>query len=381
MTSSATILVIDDSADNRLMMATALEGDGYRVVLADGGEVGISAFARARPDCVLLDVVMPGTDGLATCVRIRALPGGADVPIVFVTALRDVETFDRAVDAGGDDFLTKPFRRAELMSRVSVALSLGRLTAERNSLYALVRKQRDELVRLQLQKEQIATFLVHDLKAPVNGIALVAERVLRDHDATEPSREAAAKIRDDARVLARMITTLLDLARSDEAELSLDRSPVDLEGLIGGVVDELAIRAHAAGVSLSADVETITVSIDHELVRRVFENLIDNAIRHAPEGSTIFVTARPSDDGIELRVTDAGPGVAADLRERVFERFVQVGHKPRSTHGLGLAFCKLAVEAHGGRIWIEDGSPGATFCVWIAHTQQAMRSVCAGGSA
>jgi two-component system, sensor histidine kinase and response regulator len=367
MGSEATILVVDDNAENRALARATLEDDGYRVVLASGGEAGIAAFERDRPDCVLLDVRMPGLDGPAVCERIRALPAGGDVPVVFVTALRDVETFDRTVLAGGDDFLSKPFRPNELVARVQAALKLRRLAAERSELYAQVKQQRDDLQRLQLQKEQLVAFLVHDLKNPVNAIALHAELVLRDRDGSERSKRAAGKIRDEGRSLLRMITTLLDIAKADEGRLAPARRYVELEPLVGGVIGELEVQAQSAGVRLVPEVEAPVLSADPELLRRVLENLVENAIRHAPEGSEVRVITRPAQGGIELRVQDAGPGVPAAQRERVFERFVQNGGETatRTNRGLGLAFCKLAIEAHGGRIWIEDALPGAAFCVWI----------------
>jgi len=368
MDPGTTILVVDDNAENRALARATLEDDGYRVVLATGGEDGIAAFERERPDCVLLDVRMPGTDGPTACERIRALPGGGDVPVVFVTALRDVETFDRTVLAGGDDFLSKPFRPNELVARVQAALKLRRLATERSELYAQVKRQRDDLQRLQLQKEQLVAFLVHDLKNPVNAIALQSEVVLRDRDGSERSKRAAEKIRDEGRALLRMITTLLDIARADEGRLVPERRRIELAALVGGVVAELEIRAQSVGVRLAAQLDAPALSADPELVRRVLENLVENAIRHAPESSEVRISSRAVEGGVELRVQDDGPGVPVAQRERVFERFVQHGSDKatRTNRGLGLAFCKLAVEAHGGRIWIEDANPGAAFCFWIA---------------
>src|ERR1700690_4101137 len=159
-----TVLVVDDNADNRALAKATLDDEGIRAVIASSGDEGIAAFARERPDCVLLDIRMPGTDGIAGCERIRAMPGGDEGAIVFVTAQRDVETFDRAVHAGGDDFLTKPYRPSELLVRIQTALRMRRMTAERGELVAELKRQRDELQRLQLHKEQLAAFLVHDLK-------------------------------------------------------------------------------------------------------------------------------------------------------------------------------------------------------------------------
>lgn len=266
----AKILVVDDNVQNRALAQATLEDEGYRVVLAAGGEAGVAAFEREHPDCVLLDVRMPDVDGPMACERIRELPGGRDAPIVFITAQRDVDTFDRTVRAGGDDFMTKPFRPNELVARVDAALKLRRLAAERSDLYAQVKQQRDDLQRLQLQKEQLVAFLVHDLKNPVNAIELQAELLLRDRAATERSRRAATKIREEGRSLIRMITTLLDIAKADEGRLDPIRRPVDLPPLVASVIDELDARAHAAGAAVfstpTSAVALCVLPTDEEIV-------------------------------------------------------------------------------------------------------------------
>src|ERR1700693_2345690 len=167
---TAKVLVVDDNEANRSLARSTLEDEGYEVILAAGGADGVDAFQNERPDCVLLDVRMPDIDGFCVCERIRALPHGPETPILFLTALRDVDTFDRALRAGGDDFLTKPIRPTELVVRVQSALKLRRLSAELREHYELLKHQRDDLVRLQLQKERMMAFVVHDLKNPVNSM-------------------------------------------------------------------------------------------------------------------------------------------------------------------------------------------------------------------
>ncbi|HTQ06810.1 MAG TPA: ATP-binding protein, partial [Polyangiaceae bacterium] len=123
----------------------------------------------------------------------------------------------------------------------------------------------------------------------------------------------------------------------------------------------------ARSVTLKCELGATSVKADPDLLRRVLENLLDNALRHAPEESTVTLTAAERDGEFEIRVADQGSGVPAAMRERIFDPFVQVESKDRSVtrsgRGLGLAFCRLAVEAHGGRLWVEDGAPGAVFCV------------------
>ncbi len=355
------VLVVDDNADNRALARATLEDEGYEVLEAIDAASGLAAFAAHRPECVLLDVRMPGVDGVTACERLRLMPGGEDTAIVFVTAQRDVETFDRALAAGGDDFLTKPVRPGDLIVRVQASLRLRRLAGERTELFEQARRQRDDLQRLQLQKEQLASFLVHDLKNPVGTIDLQAQRILRDPAATDRTRSAANAIRDEARALLRMLLNLLDLSKADQGRLLPVAERIEIARFITGVLDEHRARAGASQIQLVDELHAKDVFADPGLLHRILANLIDNALRHAPEGSTIVLRATSVERATELRVCDRGHGVPADMRGQVFERFETGG--AASNQGLGLAFCKLAVEAHGGSIWIEDACPGAMFCM------------------
>lgn len=363
---AAKILVVDDNAENRALAQATLEDEGYEVITASGGEEGIRLVEAERPDCVLLDVRMPGTDGFAACARIRALPEGADTPVVFLTALRDVDTFDQALRAGGDDFLTKPVRPTELVLRVQAALKLRRMNAELREHYDLVRRQRDDLMRLGLQKERLSAFVVHDLKNPVNTIDLHAQLLLRDKELSPGARASVQHIREETRALLRLILNLLDISKSEEGRLTPHPVPISLEAFVAEIMDAFVERARAAQVTLEPRLEVSAVYADPDLFRRVLENLLDNSIRHAPASSKLHLSALAVPGGVEVRIADQGRGIPEGERERIFERYVQgPANTPstRSGRGLGLPFCKLAVEAHGGEIWVEDGAPGAVFCV------------------
>jgi two-component system, sensor histidine kinase and response regulator len=356
------ILVVDDNRDNRALAHSTLEDEGYTVILAESGTEGLRQFELEAPDCVLLDVRMPDLDGFAVCTRIRGLPEGAHVPIVFLTALRDVDTFDQALRAGGDDFLTKPVRPTELLVRVQAALKLRRMSAELREHYDLVRRQRDDLMRLQLQKERLSAFIVHDLKNPVTAMDLHAQVLLSDEALPQRARDAAKHIRGDARSLMRLILNLLDVSKAEEGKLTARRSNLDLDTLGREVLDAAELRAATAGVTIRRSFEAHTAYADADLLRRVLENLLDNALRHTPNGGRIVLGSIERRDATEISVEDSGPGIAPELRERIFDPFVQAaGSASRSSRGLGLTFCRSAVEAHGGKIWIENAAPGARF--------------------
>src|SRR5688572_12256250 len=204
------ILVVDDNEQNRALAQATLEAEDYEVVLCASGPEALAQFEMSPPDCVLLDVRMPGMDGFEVCSRLRALPAGPDTPVIFLTALRDVDTFDAALRAGGDDFLTKPVRPTELVLRVQAALRLRRLNTSNREYYELARRQRDDLMRLQLQKERLSAFVVHDLKNPVGNIDLLAQLLLRDRELPERCRGSVTTIRDELRALNRLIMNLLD---------------------------------------------------------------------------------------------------------------------------------------------------------------------------
>lgn len=360
------ILVVDDNAPNRQLAQATLEDEGYRVVLAVNGEQAVSMFECEAPDCILLDVRMPGVDGPAACERIRALPGGHDTPVVFLTAQRDVDTFDRALRAGGDDFLTKPVQTSELLLRVQAALKLRKAKAELTEHYGLVRKQRDDLMRLQLQKERLTQFLVHDLKNPLGTLDLCAQMVLRDRGLSDRTRLTVQRMRDEARTLQHMLLNLLDISRSDEGGLEARKETIALEGMFEQVLRDFDLKVQAANLTISACSNGLLVTGDQSLLLRVLENAVENAVRYAPEGSHVQLTATAREQLVEVRVADQGIGIAPELREKIFEPYVQLEQGEqllqRSGRGLGLTFCKVAVEAHGGRIWIEEADPGAAIC-------------------
>jgi signal transduction histidine kinase len=364
-TKDATILVVDDNESNRLLAQGTLEDEGYRVVLAAGGAEGIACFEREKPACILLDVRMPEIDGFAVCERIRKLPGGAETPVIFLTALRDVETFDRALRAGGDDFVTKPFRPTELVVRVQTALRLRSARVEVAEHYELLKRQRDDLMRVQLQKERLTAFVVHDLKNPVNSIDLHAQVVMRDRSLSDDVRGSIGQIRAGARQLTRMIMNLLDLSKADEGKLSPRVTEIQSTTLVANVFSEIEVVAQGQSVTLESSVAAPVIRADEDLLRRLLANLVENAIRHAPPKSVVRVTVTPDGEWTELGVADAGKGIPPEMRDKIFDPFVQVegGITTRSGRGLGLTFCKMAVEAHGGTISAQDASPGTVFCV------------------
>jgi signal transduction histidine kinase len=220
-------------------------------------------------------------------------------------------------------------------------------------------------LRLQLQKERLTAFVVHDLKNPVSNVDLQAQVLLRDKELPARLRGTVDGIRTEVRSLMRLIMNLLDIAKSEEGRLAPKTAVVNLGELAAHVVSSLDASAKAKAVRLESSLAVTEVRADPDLLQRVLENLLDNAIRHAPEDSVVRLRSEARDGHVQIRVEDSGRGVPPEMRERIFDPFVQAesggGAVTRSGRGLGLAFCRIAVEAHGGRILVEDGNPGAAF--------------------
>jgi two-component system, sensor histidine kinase and response regulator len=382
-----TVLVIDDNLQNREVAEGHLVSCGYDAILADGGESGLACFAERRPDLVLLDVVMPGMDGFETCRRLRALPGGAETPILFLTALGDLGTHKAAMDSGADDFLTKPINRTELLIRIRSLLRIRRLSNELKQNYDVIRSQRDALLDAQQLKVELATLIVHDLKNPLTSIISNVQYLAGSPTVNERDRESLVDVLRASRSMFRMLMNLLDISRSDDGALVPRCSEFDVAALISEISSETVHRLADKGQTLAVQVAAGVGSIvaDRDLVRRVIENLVDNSHKYTPRFGKITIEAAPAmaqrpDQSqplpvVEIRIRDEGLGIPVAYRTRIFEKYVRIEERalnePRNSQGLGLVFCRTAVEVHGGEIWVEENSPkGSCFCVRLGRTSR-----------
>lgn len=219
-------------------------------------------------------------------------------------------------------------------------------------------------VALLRAREELTRTLVHDLRNPAGSIMGSLE-LLRDAPGlSELDRKLVETAERNARRQDDLIQQILDLSKLEEGALPVRRTPTSLGALIPEVLRLSAPRAEAKGVELRADVpdDLPPAFVDRDLIARVLENLVGNAIKFSPPGAgPVTVSARAGRGTVEVRVHDSGPGVEEETRPRLFQKFAP-GRRAGRGVGLGLAFCRLAVEANGGRIQLENAGPGAVFC-------------------
>jgi two-component system, sensor histidine kinase and response regulator len=364
----ARILVVDDDALARRSLRAMLERSYYVVETVESGPEALALLTTYQPDLILLDIQMPGMDGLEVCRRIRVLPDGDLLPIIFLTGDERLDLHAEALRAKGDDFLRKPIRSAELIIRVRSLMRLKRLQAE-------VLAERDNLLDLQKQREQLFEFIVHDLKNPLSAIQMGLE-LLDTGDAIGAAPQIQVhRLRDTARYMGRMIQDILDIGRAEQVGLELRRTRFDLATWLSGLQQEVESQAQSRHHRLSWECpEGLEVEADPEFLKRLLLNLIDNALKYSPAGSHTRIVAQSEGRGVRLEVRDQGEGIPEAMREQIFGKFVRLDERGvdlRSGSGLGLAFCRMAAEAHEGRIWVEDNTPkGSVFVLEIPRNHQ-----------
>lgn len=350
------VLVVDDIAANRLLLRELLEPGGHEVIEADNGIAALELAVAQPPDVVLLDVQMPGLDGFEVCRRLKANEATAAIPVVLVTVLDARADRITGIRAGASDFLTKPVDRTELVLRVGNAIAAY-------SLYRTAHDQFRRLQELEAMRDMLVHSVVHDLRSPLAGVMVGLELAQMRVSASDAAlREVLGAALQSTHRMADMVSDMLDLSRLEENAFPLERERIDLHELIttaARLVPNGEERVVHGGRTAAAPAYG-----DHKLVLRVIANLLDNALKFTPADGRVCVTATSDGRSARVSVSDTGPGIPPDARSVIFEKFGQVRgvRQPQRSSGLGLAFCKLAVQAHGGEIGVEsDGTSGSEF--------------------
>src|SRR5688572_597275 len=337
------ILVADDVAANVELLFDQLHVLGFRAIAASDGPSALAACFEHRPDLCILDVSMPAGDlgvddrstGFEVCRRIKRDPRTKSIPVIFVTALNDTTDRVKAIEAGGDDFLTKPHNRLVLGARVR---SLIKLKAATDALEDSFRKLRE----LEKVRDDLMKMIVHDLKTPLTAVLAGLEMVI-DGD-FGPLSDGQRQVLGDAEAksedLLGLINDLLEVARIEEANIVINPVPIAPAAFLHEVLHEWAVRFQQEGATADMDVDDDTpiFHADKPLFKRVFANLVQNALTHSGHAVHITLTARKEGDNVLFTVADNGPGIPKEYHEVIFRKFetVKTPNIPRvRSSGLG----------------------------------------------
>ncbi|HUH04088.1 MAG TPA: ATP-binding protein [Kofleriaceae bacterium] len=366
------ILIAEDQPEMRALIRTLVAASGYRTVTVGDGERALDLAHRLRPDVIVSDWMMPRMTGPELVRTIRADPELAPTPIVMLTAKSDDQSRIFGAEIGADAFVGKPFDARELSCTVRnlVALKAGERHIERMAEH--LREERDALAQTQQAKDDLARFIVHDLKNPLTIISGNLEFLMDSAKLTEDDQASVASSFVATESLMRMVMDLLDVSRAEDGELGARPTSLPAGALFEEVGERMRRWLLRSGHELVVEPSVATVRADRALLVRVLENLIDNAAKYSPPGPIVMDLVSNSSDDV-VRIADRGRPIADEQRERIFEKYHRLadsGHEPtdRTSRGLGLVFCRLAARAHGGEVWVESSENGNMFCVRLPRT-------------
>ena len=381
-----TILIADDDNSSRSLVRDSLsfEQTDYRFLEAPNGAVALELALREKPDIALLDVMMPEMNGHELCRMLKGREDTRSIPIILITALKESEDKIGGIEAGADDFLVKPFDPLELKLRVKSLLRIKQLHDELQCRYEELQAAHKELRRLGQLKDDLTHMIIHDMRTPLSsaqlGLQFVSYNTPTLPDAQRKTLEIAyASITQ----LTKMVNDLLDISRMEQGNLKLNKQPFALQPIVEERFAELETLAALDEKKFRADIPANLPALraDRDLIGRVLGNLLSNAMRHALPRSEISIAAQllPSGDAVQISVHNEGRAIPRESQKIIFEKFHQLETKRASTGqgvGLGLAFCKMAVEAHGGQIWVEsEEKPGTTFHFTLPMNVQQGQSI------
>lgn len=353
------ILIVDDTPANLEILGRMLRDAGFKVRAAADGPRALTALERAIPDLVLLDISMPDMDGFEVCQKMHANPRLSDVPVIFLSARTNLEDKVKAFASGGVDYVTKPFQMEEVIARVRAQVSLRQAQRALSASY-------EKLRSLEHLRDNLVHMIVHDMRSP---LAVVMGRIevilLCEKTGLTPSviRGLESSLQS-AQNLVAMTNDLLDVSRMEEGKFPLNRSDSNLTAIATETIEELKGMERGRPIELEPG-SVPPVSCDPVIIRRVLVNLINNGIKHTPAGSPLQVRLTTTAERARIEVRDHGPGVPEEARTKIFEKFGTLEsrrnpNQKRHSAGLGLAFCRLAIEAHGGAIGVESAPEGGS---------------------
>ncbi len=360
MTTSAFILLVDDDAALRVSLAARLRERGYEVAEAVSGEEALARVRAHMPDVVVLHAAMPDMSGHEVCVKLKTQADTAAIPVLLASPAGDRGERLRALAAGADDCLSRPYDADEAVSRIRNAIRMR----------ALVRQAQDNaqhIKDLESVRDELTQLIVRDMRSPLAGLAGLLE--LADHAAVKHLDGDASYYLNEAlgatETLSDLIDSLMDVRRIMAGELTLALHPCDLRRLAGVCVEMLGDATAAAGITVTVSGQPTLASCDEGLLRRVLLQLIRYAVKRSVRGQSIEITVRPESERVSVEVTDHGSTLTEnemDALRRWFRGERSIG-RDRIPGQLGFTFCRLVVRAHGGDMEIASDARVTTLQV------------------
>jgi signal transduction histidine kinase len=360
------IFVVEDIPRNLQIVCNMLKKEGYRIGAAGSGKQALGMIEEAKPDLVLLDVMMPEMDGFEVCEQLKKNPATKDIPVIFLTAKTEITDIVKGFEAGAVDYVTKPFNSTELLTRVKTHLQL--------------KFTWDLLRELIATRDKFFAIIAHDLINPLQALIFSADLLHSSYDSLddEMRKEYIKRFYNNSTQIAALLENLLDWSSAQRGKIPFHPGRIDLGFLAGENVDLLKENAKKKNISVSLEIAPETIAFgDENMIRAVIRNLLSNALKFTEPGGEVRISASKPDgnDKVEITVSDNGIGINEEEIQDFFR--IDVRHNSRGTAnekgtGLGLILCKEFVEKNNGTIKVTSvpGS-GSSFTFTLPSVSRA----------
>ena len=348
------LLVVDDVQTNVLLLKALLGKEGYGILVANNGQEALEVIRNENPDLILLDVMMPGIDGFEVAERLKSEEFRCEIPIIFLTALDDTQSIVNGFKLGVGDFISKPFRKEELMVRIKHQLSL--VAARR-----IIEEKNEELRKTIAGRDKMYSVIAHDLRSPMASMKMLLNTIMMsvEKDKIDPDifdmLEMSNKTSEE---VFSLLDNLLKWTKSQLGKLTVIPQKLDISGLADGVVEVMNSVAEVKHIKLiRTDHESFFVYVDIEMIKSILRNLISNAVKFSNPDSEIKVGIKAEDGKVIVSVTDSGKGIKKEDQHKLLKdstHFTTYGTNSEEGSGLGLLLCRDFARKNGGELWFES---------------------------
>ena len=366
-TKAGTVLIVDDTPDYLDLLALELSAYGFHVLAASNGANAIGEAEQAQPDIILLDVMMPDIDGYDICRRLKQKKVTKDIPVIFMTALFDVDSKVKGFDVGAVDYVTKPLNCREVVARITSHLMIRglhkNLTQEVTEYKKIGEKLRESVSDLRARNSDLDKFnhtVAHDLKDPLGTIILGAE-VLREEHTSMSADELEfhlSLLSRNGKKATKIINELLSLAKVQKDEI--EKEPLDMQAIVLEAWDRLGNAAKEKQAEIILPNEWPVAQGYAPWIEEVWVNYLSNALKYGGHPPCVKLGASVPQNGmIRFWVKDNGPGISPAEQSQIFTPFTRLNQNVANGDGLGLSIVRHIVEKLDGSVAVEsDGIIG-----------------------